>query len=200
LSFKTPFLSEENQHKIQAITKAAFEELFRDNFKGLCFFAHKYVRDIQTSKELVQDAFINLWEKREGIDTSKSVKSYLTTIVYNKCLNYIRDNKKFDREILEFENLFPVQDNASDEKLITSEISKQIKDAIDELPEKCREVFMLSRYQNLKYQEIADKLMISIKTVETQMSKALQHLRIKLADYLPIMLIIVEIIKNSNKN
>lgn len=163
--------------------------LFRSEFKGLCLFALKFTKDHETAKEIVQDAFINLWEKRDTIDLSKPVKSYLTTIIYNKSLNYLRDNKKFDREILDFENINSTANFQTSDKLVASEIEQQIKSAIDELPEKCREVFMLSRYKNLKYQEIANQLNISIKTVETQMSKALQHMRVRLAEYLPAIII-----------
>lgn len=106
-------------------------------------------------------------------------------------MNYIRDNKKFDKDILAFENLFPDSGYEQTDRLITDELDKKIKDAINELPEKCREIFVMSRYENLKYQEIADKLQISIKTVETQMSKALQHMREKLVEYITILLLII---------
>jgi RNA polymerase sigma-70 factor, ECF subfamily len=178
------------------LDEATFELLFKSNFKGLCWFAVKYVKDLDTAKEIVQDAFINLWEKRESIDLSKPVKSYLSTIIYNKSLNYLRDNKKFNKDILSFENLYPDAGFHQTDKLIEDEISNKIKSAIDELPEKCREVFLLSRYENLKYQQIADKLQISIKTVEAQMSKALQHMRTRLVDYITIMIIFYSIFKN----
>jgi len=170
--------------------------LFKSSFKGLTRFAQKYVKDFETAKEIVQDAFITLWEKRETIDLSKPVKSYLTTIIYNKSLNYLRDNKKFNKDILNFENLYPVSDHDSGDKLVAAEISRKINKAIEELPEKCREIFVLNRFENLKYQQVADKLQISIKTVETQMSKALQHMREKLVDYITVVLIILlEVLK-----
>ncbi|MCX6266153.1 MAG: RNA polymerase sigma-70 factor [Bacteroidetes bacterium] len=168
----------------------ALEVLFRNHFIGLCRFALGYVKNEDAAREIVQDSFVNLWEKRDSIDLSKPVKSYLTTAVRNKCINYLRDHKKFSSDLLALENLS--QDGMSDmpDKLVESEMRDQINRAIAELPEKCREVFTLSRYQNLKYQQIADKLKISVKTVETQMSKALQHMRIRLAEYLPILLLI----------
>ena len=174
------------------LDKATFELLFKSNFKGLTRFAQKYVKDFETAKEVVQEAFISLWEKRESIDLSKPVKSYLTTSIYNKSLNYLRDNKKFNRDILSFENLYPLADHdRGGDKLVAAELDKKIKDAIQELPEKCREIFVLNRYQDLKYQQVADKLQISVKTVETQMSKALQHMREKLADYIKIIIILL---------
>ncbi|MFA4851710.1 MAG: RNA polymerase sigma-70 factor [Bacteroidales bacterium] len=165
--------------------------LFRSSFKGLTHFARKYVKDFETAKEIVQDAFSTLWEKRESIDLSKPVKSYLTTTIYNKSLNYLRDNKKFNKDILSFENLYPLVDHNHGDTLVATEIAQKINSAIEELPEKCREIFVMSRYDNLKYKEIADKLQISIKTVETQMSKALQHMRERLVDYITIIVMVL---------
>jgi RNA polymerase sigma-70 factor (ECF subfamily) len=139
----------------------------------------------------VQEVFFALWQKKESIDLSKPVRSYLTTSVRNKCLNYLRDHKKFSESILESEEKQIKSDHKQPDRLIEEELRKKINSSIEELPAKCREVFLLSRYENLKYQEIADRLHISVKTVETQMSKALQHLRIRLAEFLIILLILV---------
>ena len=152
---------------------------------------------MDSAKEIVQDAFITLWDKRDSIDLSKSVKSYLTSIIYTRSLNYLRDNKKFNKEILSFENLYPLSDHTQGDKLVAAEIAQKINKAIEELPEKCREIFVLNRYENLKYREIADKLNLSLKTVEAQMSKALQHMRERLVDYITVILIVFEtFIKN----
>jgi RNA polymerase sigma-70 factor (ECF subfamily) len=157
----------------------------------LCFFAQKYVKDFETAKEIVQDAFISLWEKRETIDMDRPVKSYLTTVIHNKCTNYLRDNRKFDQYILNIENLADVPEYEGADTLVEDELKTKIDDAISELPEKCKEIFMMSRYENLKYQEIADKLDISVKTVETQMSKALQHMRLRLAEYISLIVALI---------
>ncbi len=162
--------------------------LFRQEFKGLCFFAVKYVKDYDTSREIVQDAFINLWEKKNVIDLSKPVKSYLSTSVRNKCLNHLRDNQKFNTDILSMEDLLSDYGVEPQDTMVEADIRQNIQDAIGELPEKCREIFVLSRFENLKYQQIAEKLGISIKTVETQMSKALQHMRIRLKEYIVIII------------
>lgn len=180
---------------MQQLNQEEFEKLFRANFKGLCFFAQKYVKDFETAREIVQDSFINLWEKRIAIDANRPVKTYLTTIIHNKCLNYLRDNQKFNHKLLEIENLIDISDIADSDLLVAKELNQAIHDAIEELPEKCREVFLLNRYENLKYKEIAVKLGISVKTVETQMSKALQHLRVRLAEYMVVILAIVTLVK-----
>jgi len=189
-------LNHETPNIIKKLDEATFELLFKSNFKSLCWFAVKYVKDLDTAKEIVQDAFISLWEKKESIDLSKPVKSYLSTMIYNRSLNYLRDNKKFNKDILSFENISPDATYHQTDKLIETEISNKINSAIEELPEKCREIFKLSSYEHLKYQQIADKLQISVKTVEAQMSKALQHMRIKLVDYITIMIIFYSLFKN----
>jgi RNA polymerase sigma-70 factor (ECF subfamily) len=174
---------------IRFLDKATFELLFRSEFRGLCVFAMQYTKDRDSAREITQDSFISLWEKRESIDLSKPVKTYLTTTVRNKCLNWLRDNKKFNREILDIEGLLSDSPYHQPDRLVESEIRNAIEEAIGELPEKCREIFKLNRQENLKYQEIADRLEISIKTVETQMSKALQHMRERLKEYLPLIII-----------
>jgi RNA polymerase sigma-70 factor (ECF subfamily) len=163
--------------------------LFGSHFTGLCVFAQKYVKDFETAKEIVQDAFISLWEKRETIDMDRPVKSYLTMAIHNKCTNHLRNIRKFDPYILDLENLLDVPEYDGADSMVEIELKEKIESAIAQLPEKCREIFILNRYENLKYQEIADKLQISVKTVESQISKALQHMRISLAEYVTLLLI-----------
>lgn len=157
----------------------------------MCFFAQKYVKDYETAREITQSAFISLWEKRESIDMERPVKSYLAMVIHNKCTNHLRDNRKFDQNILNIENLLEVPEYDGADSMVEKELKLKIDLSIAELPEKCREIFMMNRYENFKYQEIADKLHISVKTVETQMSKALQHMRIRLAEYMTIIVVLV---------
>lgn len=161
-----------------------FEQLFRKEFKGLVLFSIRFVKDFETAREIVQEAFILLWNQRDRIDPGRSVRAYLSTMVRNRSLNWLRDNKKFGTRLLACENLFPLASYEPADHMVEKELQKRIEEAIAGLPEKCREVFLLSRNDNLKYQEIADRLQISVKTVETQMSKALQHMRIRLKEYL----------------
>ena len=150
----------------------------------MLFCASVFTKDHDTAREITQEAFISLWEKRDSIDLSKPVKTYLSTTVRNKSLNWLRDNKKFNKEILEIEGLLENRPYIQPDRLVESEIREQIDRAIEELPEKCREIFVLNRFQKLKYQEIAIRLEISVKTVETQMSKALQHMRNRLEEFM----------------
>jgi len=174
---------------VEKFDEHTLEELFRQHFSGLCSFAIGYVKDHEAAKEIVQDAFVNLWEKRDSIDLKKPVKTYLSTTVRNRCLNYLRDHKKFSNDLLALEDLPQEAHYHQPDKLVESDIRIQIDQAIAELPQKCREVFLLSRFKHLKYQQIADELQISVKTVETQMSKALLHMRKRLAEYLPVVVL-----------
>ncbi len=168
--------------------KQEFEILFRAHFKALAGFAKKYVNDIDVAKGIVHEVFMKLWEKRSEIDTNQSVKSYLYTGVYNRSLNYIRDNKKFDKSGEQAD--IPEQKENWDisNEMTASEIQLKIDKTLQDLPEKCRQVFEMSRYEDLKYREIAEKLDVSVKTVETHMSKALKALRKNLAEYIHLFL------------
>jgi RNA polymerase sigma-70 factor (ECF subfamily) len=163
-----------------------FEKLFRDYFTPLVWYAMKIVKDQDTSREIVHSVFVTLWEKADSIDFSRPVKPYLYTSVYNRSVNYLRDHRKFTSE----EKIDPegfVQDSNS---LEVQETEERIYAAIAELPAKTRQIFELSRFENKKYREIAEELNISVKTVEAKMSEALKFLRIKLKDYINILIII----------
>jgi len=166
-----------------------FEQLFKEHFIPLCNFARGFVLDADSAKEIVQDVFINLWQKRETIEQEKSVKAYLFQSVRNRCLNYIRDNQKFRSHYLdvELEQNRPAEDY---DLLVSEEIQKTIEAAIQKLPDKCREVFKLSRFGEMKYNDIAMKLGISVKTVEVHISKALKILREELKDLMMILLLL----------
>lgn len=172
----------------QKVDEQYMEVLFKTYFKGLCIFARQFVPDNDKVQDIVQDVFLNIWEKGEMLASESQVKGYLYTAVRNRCLNYIRDNKKFSDnvEVAHIEN----SDNSS--RIEYRELDKLIRSAINELPEKCKEVFELSRFQDLKYQQIADTLGISVKTVEAQMTKALKVLREKLAGYTGMALFILQ--------
>lgn len=166
-----------------------FELLFKSHYKSLCAFANSFVHDKDTAEEIVQEVFINLWEKKSTIDQGKSVKSYLFTSVKNRCINHIRDHKKFRSYLLdvEIELEIPVEDR---DQLAGDETLSRINQALDKLPPKCREVFELSRFEAMKYKQIAEKMAISVKTVEVQMSKALRILKEELGDLLFWLLIL----------
>lgn len=164
-----------------------FEEIFRALFKPLCGFAMKFTGDLDAAKNLVHEVFIQVWEKFDTLPQDMNYKSYCFTAVRNKCLNHIRDQKKF----VTIEHVQEEKVTELNTSLETSELAERIERAIASLPEKCRMVFELNRVEGLKYGEIAEKMNISIKTVETQMSKALAVLREHLADYLTVLFLLL---------
>ena len=180
-----------NKNKnISALDNKSFEELFKTYFKPLTSFAYKFVKDIDDAKSIVHDVFMKLWEKKEDIDLSKSVKSYLFTSVNNRSLNFIRDHKKFVNEELVMDQQFEEHWETVDE-LSSVEIQQKVDATLKELSPKVREAFHLSRNEGLKYKEIAEKMGISVKTVETHISNALRELRKNLKEYLSIILLLI---------
>ncbi|WP_186758688.1 RNA polymerase sigma-70 factor [Echinicola salinicaeni] len=169
------------------IDEKVFEATFKSHFQALHGYACALLKDEDEAKEIVQNVFLKLWEKREQIHIETSVKAYLYQMVYRNSMNTIRHEKvkQKHQNITKYQSISaPVQKDEGDD----SELMGMLKLALQSLPEKCRKVFLLSRYESLKYQEIADRLGISVKTVEAHMGKALKHLRVELADFLPIIL------------
>lgn len=142
--------------------------------------------DLDVAKDIVHNVFLNLWNKREEVDWSAPIKPYLFKAVHNRCLNQLRDSKRIVRHELDIEPEAIPDYVESRDFLEESELEKRIANAIDSLPEKCRRIFRLSRFEGKKYSEIAETEGISVKTVEDQMSKALRILRDNLKDYLTI--------------
>lgn len=162
-----------------------FEDLFKGLFRPLCGFAMKYTGDLDAAKNLVHEVFIQVWEKYDSLPGDTNYKSYCFTAVRNRCLNYIRDRKKF----VMLENVPGHYQTELNSAMETLELEQKIEAAIASLPEKCREVFELNRIEGLKYGQIAEKLNISQKTVEAQMSRALAVMRDHLSEFLTIIFI-----------
>lgn len=166
-----------------------FETVFRQFYAPLCRYASQFLPDADDAEEEVQAMFLAFWEKRDGLIISISLKSYLFRAVHNRCLNRIKhfaireEHRQHTLYTAEASVESPVQ------AILGDELSGRVQVAIQKLPEQCRLVFTLSRFEELKYQEIADQLGISIKTVENQIGKALRILRTELSDYLPIILL-----------
>lgn len=179
------------------ILKDKFEKLFKEHFTGLCYFAQKYIGDLDSCKEIVHAAFVKIWENRSEFDWDKPAKSYLFTAVYNRSMNYIRDHKKFTDTNDKGSHKTSLETSAFSDSMEVAELEGKINQALQRLPEKCREIFELSRFEGKKYAEIAELLKISVKTVETQMSKALGILKDELKDYIYILLLII--LKNMDK-
>jgi len=178
--------------RIKLGDEQAFELLFRKYYIRLCGFTNKFLDNPEESREIVQDVFMKIWEGREDIDPEDSLKSYLFKISQNLSLNRLR-KKKVESRYVEMYKLVYIEHNefSSFESLFAQELEDNISTAINTIPPKCKRVFELSRKEGLKYSEIAVELNISVKTVEAQMSKALQILRFELKDYLEILILIL---------
>lgn len=173
--------------------EAAFELLFKEKFSLLCCYCQvKFGFDIHLAKEAVHTGFMKLWESRMNLSAGLSIKAFLKTCITNTCLDMIRHQKvvhKHERFVLQREqeaSADPIYDHP-DLKSLAADIDK----AVSELPEQMRKVFELSRYHGLKYAEISSYLNISVKTVETQMSRALVKLREKLSRYLALLIVVL---------
>ncbi len=174
---------------ITAGNESMFEQLFRKYYQLLCNYGNSILKDMDEAEEVVQSVFMDIWEKKNDLQINISLKSYLYRMVHNRCLNKLKHEKI--KEEYKVYNYAQTQLNPSNAIHLTlqNELQQNIEDAIADLPEQCRLIFKLSRFEELKYSEIAEQLGISIKTVENQMSKALKILRERLADYLVIYLV-----------
>src|SRR5687768_7707145 len=169
--------------RIASGDRGAFEQLFRDHYAALVRFGEGLLRSRELAEDTVQEVLLNLWRQRETVRVDDSLRAYLYRAVRNRALNHIR-NERVRREavpqlVLESREASP----AADSELAETELEAAVRAAIAELPPRCREVFELSRVRGLKYQEIAEVLGISIKTVETQMGRALRSLRERLRPF-----------------
>ena len=172
-----------------------FERVFKLHFKNLHAYAYTILKDEMLSEELVQNIFFKLWERPEKLNISGSIAAYLYRAVYNESLNHLKHMKvrsKYQSHTVH--QLKNETDNAS-KKIMLKELETKLDQALQGLPEQCRTIFQLSRFEELKYREIAERLEISPKTVENQMGKALKLLRMKLIDFLPLTLFIMLNIK-----
>lgn len=167
--------------------KKSFEKLFKTYYAPLCLFARQYILDPDDSEEAVQSFFLKLWDDRKKIAITTSVKSYLFGSVKNRCLNYIKHQKIKQAHQSEVIKSAKIDSNSSS-FLLEVDLMKKIEASINSLPPKRREIFILSKEHGLKYREIAEKLGISIKTVETQMGHALKDLREQLKDYKQLLI------------
>lgn len=167
----------------------AFEQLFKTHFKELHSYASAILKDDAVAEGIVQQVFLQLWEKADTLQYQQSVTGYLYRSVHNRALNYLKHQKVKQAYDVYAAQQAQHQHDAANRQLHLKELQFHFTEAMNELPEQCRTIFQMSRFRDMKYQEIADELGISIKTVEAQMSKALKVLRVKLVDFLPILLL-----------
>jgi RNA polymerase sigma-70 factor, ECF subfamily len=161
--------------RIRSDDKAALKELFEAHYRDVCAAIHRFVGERGMTEDLAQQVFIRFWEKRHQIEINTSSGAYLHRMAVNEALAWLRSKK--NRQPDEITPTTPFQPSADGEEVfLQNELNDQIHAAIDTLPPRCRAVFQLSRFEDLSYQEIADRMEISVKTVEHQMGKAIEIL------------------------
>lgn len=179
--------------------KDGFSEIYDIYFPKLLRFIKTYLISEDESENIVQEIFIYLWEHRDIIETLQNLNAYLFTLAKNRCIDYFR--KEMVREVCkgslsEIENrelqlkLYSLEAFDND-RLSDADIEEILNNAINRLPERCREIFIMSRLQNLRYKEIAEKLNVSPNTVENQIVIALRKLKEDLKDYFPLFVFII---------
>ena len=168
----------------------AFDYFFNYYYPGLCVFARKIgTISEEDSKNLVQDVFLKFWNDREKLSIQSSVRTYLFVSVKNKCLDYLKKAGREGQRSRTSTDSLELEDNSM-QTFVLAELEALFNSSLEKLPDRCREVFELSRFKGLKNREIADKLSITEKTVENQMTKALRILKVELKDYLPLLILL----------
>lgn len=160
----------------QVISNKTIEKWFKDYYKSLYYFADSYINDSETAKDIVNEVFEQIWNKRKEIDLNTSIKSLLFTMVKNKAINHIR-HKEVKNKYYNAEKLKPDIATDTDEAEEHEKLIKRIKQSIEELPPKASDVFKMCFIQNMSYKEIGEELDVSINTVKTHLKKALKRLR-----------------------
>ena len=179
----------------------AFRFILDKYYDFLCMVADSYLRDEYISETIVGDIIYNLWEIKDNIDIKYSLRSYLVRSVKNRCINYLQQ-EYIQREIsinqyedkAAIEELFFIENKHPLESLLEQELENKINSIINELSPECRAVFKMSRFDGMKYEEIASELNISVNTVKYHMKYALGKLRLELKDYILSILVFLTLL------
>ena len=159
-----------------------FESLFRSSYVSLVRYAKTLIKDHDTAEEIVQDLFFRFWQDKEKIKIESSLTGYLFRSVHNKCLHYIDHNKVVERHAVEAMYIKSDSPENPSDILHYKELQARIARILERLPERCGKIFYMNRYEGMTYNEIATKLSISVKTVESNMGRALKEFRKELKE------------------
>lgn len=179
--------------KYRSVNEQYIEKIYVTHYWRAVNYANQFLRDKELAREMAQDAFISLWEKRESLDLNNNVEYYLLSTVRNKVFNHLRHKQRRAKHmgeelpVSERLNLIGLEDSSS-EKLLYSELSALLKNTLKEMTPAIRETFIMCREEELGYKEVAERLGVSVKTVEYRIGRALAILREALGDYLPLLL------------
>jgi RNA polymerase sigma-70 factor (family 1) len=176
--------------KIRNNDQSALATIFKQYYRDLVTFAWSFCRDSQLSEEIVQDVFLRIWENRVSLDCHSSLKSYLLKAVQNRSINWIRHQEVKNRYTDIILTSPVLAENDTDNYILHSELEQRLKTALDKLPVEVAETFRLSRLDQFSYREISEKLLVSVRTVEVRISKALLLIKSELGDLLLFCLLL----------
>lgn len=167
-----------------ALSISEYEALFRSSHKSLCNAAYRITHHRTAAEDIVQNVFLKLWDRRHDIHIRSSPGAYLYKSTINACLNYLEANKRQFSQLHEIRSVAAFSEENATQQVSLKELESLIERLLLGLPPKCRAIFILNRYEGMRYKEIAGYLGISVNTVENQMSKALSAMREGLRPYL----------------
>lgn len=182
-------------HELKSGQERAFDYIFRKHYKGLCAQAMLYLKDLDTAQGLVQNCFIKFWEKRSEVTEIQNIPAYLSFMVRNQCIDYLRKEKVIAKAHNEHESGKSQAENSTENLVMLHEFEEELVIALSNLPERCRMAFEYSRFEDLTYPEIAKKMNVSVKAVEALLSRALKSLRSELKEYFPLLLLLLDVIR-----
>jgi RNA polymerase sigma-70 factor, ECF subfamily len=154
-----------------------FEKIYHKSFNILCNKAYRMINDADAARDIVQNVFLRVWDMKETLVISTTMEGYLYKAVINESLNYLDTKKRFFNVQADKEVINIAGDKSSEEEIHFAELQQKVNDLLDQLPPKCRKVFLLSRFEEMTYKEIADFLNISVNTVDNHIKKALDVFR-----------------------
>jgi RNA polymerase sigma-70 factor (family 1) len=174
---KNPLLEQFIIEKLKSGNPDSFSDIFKAYYKDLVFFAYSFTHELSAAEDIVQDTFVKLWEDRENLNVAVALKSILLKAIQNKCIDWHRHKKIVNNHSNYIIDNSPLYEYNTDNYVLRSELEGRIETAIAGLPKRFKEAFEMNRFEGLKYQEIATKLNVSVRTVEVRISKALVLLR-----------------------
>lgn len=165
-------------------SKNAFTAIFISYYRNLVLFATNYTHETELAEEVVEDVFVKIWEEHEVLNIKVSLKAYLLKAVQNKCIDWLRQVEVIRKYKEEYSSNTLTYDFNTDNYIFNSELESLIRVALNKLPQEIVQAYRMNRYEGLKYHEIAEKLNVSVRTIEDRIGKALCLLRNELRDYL----------------
>ncbi|MCX6333059.1 MAG: RNA polymerase sigma-70 factor [Bacteroidia bacterium] len=163
--------------RIRQGDKGQFESLFRSSYVSLVRYAKTIIQDHDTAEEIVQDLFFRLWQDRQKIKIESSLNGYLFRAVHNRCLHWLSHSRVVDKHAREMVYRETEMTESPLDIIQYNELQQKIAKVIEKLPERCGQIFCMNRFEGLRYTEIAEKLSVSVKTVEANMGRALKEFR-----------------------